>query len=68
MVFITMSEFRDPLVVDVRLKTGGVDVLDVLVVLMGVAVCLKVGRVDVLEEFDALLRPAFFFDLFVGSS
>ena len=68
MVFITMSEFRDPLVVDVRLKTGGVDVLDVLVVLMGVVVCLKVGRVDVLEESDASLRRAFFFVLFVGAS
>lgn len=51
MVFITMSEFRDP--PEERL---------------GFAVCLKVGKVDVLEEFDALLRPAFFFDLFVGSS
>ena len=65
MVFITMSEFRDPpeerLGFAVCLKVGKVDVLEV-------AVCLKVGKVDVLEGFDALLRPAFFFDLFVGSS
>ena len=65
MVFITMSAFRDPRVdlfaVAVCLKVGKVDVLEV-------AVCLKVGKVDALEEFDALLRPAFFFDLFVGSS
>ena len=59
MVFITMSEFRDPpeerLDFAVCLKVGKVDVLEV-------------GKVDALEEFDALLRPAFFFDLFVGSS